>query len=151
MPYYPPMGFHFRVEFLTDNGARKFDETSFQEVSGLSVEIGTEELSEGGVNNFSHRLPGKIKFGNIVLKRGMVLDSKLATWISAAVENYEFEPLTLAISLLNFKHQPLMTWHFYRAWPVKWTTSDFKAQDNSIVVETVELAYQRFTRRKPNA
>lgn len=151
MPYYPPTGFHFRVEFLTSNGARKFDETSFQEVSGLSVEIGTEELSEGGVNNYSHRIPGKVKFGNLVLKRGMVIDSKLADWISKAVENYEFEPLTLAISLLNQKHQPLMTWHFYRAWPVKWTTSDFKAMDNSIVVETVELAYQRFTRRKPNA
>jgi phage tail-like protein len=151
MPYYPPLGFHFRVEFLTDSGARRFDETSFQEVSGLSVEIATEELSEGGVNNYSHRLPGKVKFGNLVLKRGLVVDSKLAKWISSAVENYQFEPLTLAVSLLNNQHQPLMTWHFYRAWPVKWTTSDLKAQDNAIVVETVELAYQRFTRRKPNA
>ena len=150
MPYYPPLGFHFRVEFLTESNNRKFSDTSFQEVSGLSVEIATEELSEGGVNNYSHRLPGKVKFGNLVLKRGLVQDSKLANWIQQAVENYSFDPLTVHVSLLNAQHKPLMSWHFYRSWPVKWITSDFKAQDNSIVVETVELAYERFVRRKPN-
>ncbi len=149
MSYYPPMGFHFRVEFLDTSGATKFPETSFQEVGGLSVEIGTEELSEGGVNDHSHRLPGKAKYGNLTLKRGMLTDSKLVDWIIAAVENYSFEPVNVTVSLLNEKHQPLMSWHFFRAWPVKWSTSDLKSQDNTIVVETFELTYQRFTRRKP--
>jgi phage tail-like protein len=144
MLYYPPVGFHFKVEF----DSAKFSDTSFQEVGGLSVEIGTEELSEGGVNNYSHRLPGKVKYGNLVLKRGMLTDSKLVDWIVDAVENYAFDPVNITVSLLNPLHQPLMVWHFFRAWPVKWQTSDFKAQDNGIVVESFELAYQRFSRRK---
>ncbi|HEU4716387.1 MAG TPA: phage tail protein [Bacteroidia bacterium] len=151
MSYYPPLGFHFRVEFLDTSGAQKFSETSFQEVSGLTVEIGTEELSEGGVNDHSHRLPGKVKYGNLVLKRGMFTDSKLVDWIVKAVENYSFDPLNITVSLLNADHQPLMSWHFFRAWPVKWVTSDFKAQDNGIVVESFELAYKNFTCRKPNS
>jgi phage tail-like protein len=150
MPHYPPLGFHFKVEFLTTSGAAKFSETSFQEVSGLTVDIGVEELSEGGVNNYSHRLPGKVKYGNLVLKRGMLSDSRLVKWIVEAVENYSFDPINVTVSLLNPKHEPLMSWHFFRVWPVKWITSDLKAQDNGIVVESFELSYQRFTRRNPN-
>src|SRR5258706_14846567 len=118
MSHYPPVGFHFRVEFLDTSGARKFNETAFQEVSGLNVEIGSEELSEGGVNNYSHRLPGKVKYGNLVLKRGLFADSKMVDWITKAVENYDFDPVNITVSLLNASHEPLMSWHFYRAWPV---------------------------------
>jgi phage tail-like protein len=42
----------------------------------------------------------------------------------------------------------MITWHFYKAWPVKLVTTDLKAQDNSILIESFELAYERFTRRK---
>lgn len=43
--YYPPVGFHFRVEVLglTANA----NDVRFTEVSGLSVEMGTEEIAEG--------------------------------------------------------------------------------------------------------
>ena len=148
MAKYPLLGFHFLVEFLAPGGGREFDEISFQEVSGMNVEIGTEELSEGGVNNYSHRLPGKVKFGNLVLKRGLVKDEKMVKWVSDAVENYTFKPLTVHVSLLNADHKALIAWRFFRAWPVKWTTSDFKAQDNAVVIESFELSYQHFTRRR---
>lgn len=162
MPLYPALGFHFRAEFVNTSNTT-FSEMSFQEISGLNVEIGVEELSEGGVNNYSHRLPGKVKYGNLVLKRGMhlvpedknlahpleVKDSPLVEWALKAMEEYTFEPTDLNVYLLNEDGQPMMTWHFYRVWPVKLTTTDLKAQDNSIVIESFELAYQRFTRRKP--
>lgn len=162
MSHYPALGFHFRAEFLDTSGNRAFDEIAFQEISGLNVEIGVEELSEGGVNNYSHRLPGKVKYGNLVLKRGMPLAAKdnklvhplqvnasgLVDWAMKAIELYEFKPMNVDVYLLNENNNPMMAWHFYRVWPVKIVTSDLKAQDNAIVIESFELAYQRFTRRK---
>lgn len=162
MSQYPALGFHFRAEFLDTSGKRAFDEISFQEISGLNVEIGVEELSEGGVNNYSHRLPGKVKYGNLVLKRGMPLAmegtklksplqadaSGLVDWAIKSIEQYEFKPMNVDVYLLNEKNDPMMAWHFYRVWPVKLVTTDLKAQDNAIVIESFELAYQRFTRRK---
>ena len=50
--YYPPAGFHFKIEFVGVSGADSDTEQRFQEVSGLSVEIETEELREGGENRF---------------------------------------------------------------------------------------------------
>ena len=45
--YYPPVGFHFKVEVL-DLPAND-DDVRFTEVSGLSVEMGVEDVPEGDV------------------------------------------------------------------------------------------------------
>ena len=142
--YYPPVGFHFKGEFTLD-GVQETD-TRFQEVSGLTAELGIEEITEGGENRFLHRLPTRAKYSNLVLKRGMLHDSKLIQWFQDAVESFTFEPVDVLVTLLNENNEPLAGWSFVNAWPVKWTTSDFKAQEGAIVVETIELAYNYFTR-----
>jgi len=143
--YYPPVGFHFQVSFINLAGVQDND-ARFQEVSGLSAEINTEEVVEGGENRFSYRLPTRAKYGNLILKRGMLTDSGLIGWFRDAVENFDFTPSDLLVTLLNEKHQPLAGWKFLKAWPVKWAISDFKAQEGAVVVETVELAYTFFKR-----
>jgi len=146
-PYYPPVGFHFRVHFgFLD---RDTDDARFQEVSGLSAELGVEEIIEGGENRFSHRLPTRGKYSNLILKRGLLTDSGLITWCKNAIENFDFTPTTVDVTLLNENHMPVGdSYSFVNAWPVKWSISDFKAQENSIVVETLELSYSYFHRVK---
>ena len=85
--YYPPVGFHFRVEFILDGTVES--DTRFQEVSGLSAELGTEEVVEGGENRFSHRLPTRAKYSNLTLKRGLLTESGLIDWCRNAIENFE--------------------------------------------------------------
>ena len=131
--------FHFKVDFgLGDQEAR------FQEVTGLSAEVTTEEFREGGLNEHAHRLPTGAKYANLVLKRGYVNDSALTDWIRKAVENFIFEPRDVGVTLLNEKHEPLARWDFQRAYPVKWSLSDLKAQENALAVESMELVYRSF-------
>jgi phage tail-like protein len=141
---FPPVGFHFRVDFV--GGGLDGTDSHFQEVSGLSAQLEVEPVEEGGENRFSHRLPGRAKYENLVLRRGMLKGSKLVRWCEDALHHHEFMPVLVNVVLLNSEHQPLSTWRFDRAWPVKWSLTDFKAQDNAIVVETLELAYSSFTR-----
>jgi phage tail-like protein len=137
--YHPPLGFHFKVEFANLKG-----EFQFQSVSGLTVDLETEEIGEGGENRFKHKLPVKTKFPNLVLKRGMLVDSKLIKWCREAVDDFNITPTDLTISLLNEKHEPLITWNVVHAYPVKWATADFNAEESKMVVETIELAYNYF-------
>jgi phage tail-like protein len=139
--YYPPVGFHFKVEF---HGIGSDSDTRFQEVVGLQAEIGVEELAVGGENRFSYRLPTRSKYGNLVLRRGLLRDSGLRSWLSDAIENFIFRPVDVNIHLLNEKHEVTVSWTVMQAYPVKWMVSDLKAQENSLVVETIELAYQYF-------
>ena len=136
-----PVVFHFKVEFGTSSPDQ---DVRFQEVTGLQAEVTTEELREGGLNEYAHRLPTGAKYGNLVLKRGFVNDSKVAEWFRKAVEGFEFEPQDVTVTLLNEEHEPLVAWSFLQAYPVKWSVSDLKAQDNALAVESMELSYQRF-------
>lgn len=146
MPVYEiPRVYHFNVEFLGVNGVKDND-VRFQDISGLTAEMGIEEITEGGENRFTHRLPTRAKYSNLVLKRGMLTDSGLIKWFKDAIENFEFSPSDLLVMLLDENHEPMVTWHFIKAWPVKWAISDFKATENAIAVETIELAYQYFRR-----
>lgn len=133
-----PVGFHFAVDFgLGISPGDHF----FQEVSGIGAEVTTEELREGGAD-VSYRLPTGIKFNNLVLKRGLVTGSQVLNWCRDAVENFSFSPSDITVVLLNENHLPLAVWQFIGAYPVKWSVTDFKAQENALVIESMELAYR---------
>ena len=137
--YFPPLGFHFRVEFDNIDG-----EFEFQSVSGLTVTLETESIAEGGENRFKHKLPVKTSYPNLVLKRGLLVDSALTEWCRKAVEGFDITPTNIVISLLNEDHEPLMTWNVVHAYPVKWAMADFNAEESKLVIETIELAYNYF-------
>jgi len=73
--YYPPPGFHFKVEVqdLPPND----DDVRFTEVGGLSVELSTEEVAEGGENRFIQKFPVRTKYPELVLKRGVLVKSEV--------------------------------------------------------------------------
>lgn len=141
--YYPPVGFHFLVEF-EGLGSQEKDH-QFQSVSGLSVDIETEEIAEGGENRFKHKLPVKTKYPNLTLKRGILIDSAVIDWCRDAIENFSFKPVNLTVKLLNQEHQPLVSWNVVHAYPVKWAVEDFNAEESKLVIENVELTYNYFT------
>lgn len=143
--YYPPVGFHFKVEFL---GLGNDNDVRFQSVSGLNVEYDTESFKEGGENRFEHKLPVRTKYPDLSLKRGMLKNSAVIDWCLDAFQNRTFRPVQINVVLLNEQHQPLQTWQVYNAWPKKWSVSDFNAQENSIVVETLDISYSYFSINK---
>lgn len=140
--YYPPLSFYFKVEF--PNISKNTNDSSFQSVSGLSVEFDVDSVKEGGENSFEHKLPVRSKSPDLVLKRGLLTNSEVIQWCRDAFENMIFQPTDVLVKLLNEKGEPLRTWNIVHAWPRKWTVSDFSSTDNAVVVETLELSYHYF-------
>jgi len=138
---YPPVGFYFSVAF---NGGGLKGETSFKEVSGLNVDMSPEEITEGGQLAYHHRLPTVPKYTNLVLKRGLLINSKLRTWMEKGINEFEFTPITVVVKLLNQDAKPMMSWIFYKVWPIKWEVSGFNAMNNELVVESMELGFSHF-------
>ena len=140
--YYPPTGFHFKVEVLglppSDNDAR------FTEVSGLAVEVGTEEIAEGGENRFLQKFPMRSKYPELICKRGLLVKSEITTWIRQCIEDFIITPKNIDVKLLNEEHQPLLTWHLVNAYPTKWAVSDMNATNNAVMIETLQFFYQYF-------
>ncbi|CAM1368132.1 conserved hypothetical protein [Tenacibaculum sediminilitoris] len=142
MSYYPPVGFSFQVEFVDVSTSQ--GDNSFQSVSGLSVDLETEEITEGGENRFKHTIPVRSKYSNLVLKRGMLMDSEVINWCKKAVTNFEIQPSDINVMLLGEDGQTIQTWNIVRAYPVKWNVGDFNAEESKLVIETLELTYNYF-------
>lgn len=143
----PPVGFHFAVSV---DGVSGTGEGAFAEVSGLDAERGVLEIAEGGENRFSHRVPERAKYGNLVLKRGVLLGAAgLARWCMNVLEgdlSQKIQPKTVVVQLLDAEGGTLQSWNFERAWPVKWSVAGLAADKSELAVETLELAYASFTR-----
>jgi phage tail-like protein len=140
--YYPPWSFYYKVEFSISGDK---NDARFQTVSGLSVEYEYENYKEGGENRFEHKLPVRTKYADLTLKRGMLTDSKVIKWFLDAFRDRKFEPTDINVILMNEKSEPLRTWKVAHAVPKKWLISDLNANENSIVIETLELTYRYFT------
>ena len=143
---YPPVAFYFKLSFSGISGSV---DVAFKEVSGITMEMGIEEISEGGNNSFKHRVPTSVKFSNLVLKRGLVpKNSEVIDWCKSTLEGglADFiETKTIIVHLLNENGDPLNSWSFMNAWPVKWSAANLNSMNNEILIETLEFAYSSFT------
>ena len=70
----PYLGARFFVEI---DGV---DQGGFTECTGLQAEVEVNRLQEGGNNGFVHKLAGRTKYTNVVLKHGMTDSSDLWDW-----------------------------------------------------------------------
>jgi phage tail-like protein len=124
---------------------------AFTEVSGLAVQIDVEELAEGGQNGFTHRLLGRMKWPNLVLKRGITDTDALFAWLASC----SGEGLTAKgnkitgrhgrVSVLNGKGDPIRTWSFIEAKPVKWSGPRLAASSRELALEELEVCHCGFT------
>ena len=146
---YPPAGFYFSLSF---EAIRTGADAAFQEVSGLNAERATETIGQGGQNLYKYQVPGVAKYTNLVLRRGLLMEgSALSAWVRSTIGSDLTDPIVpkqVFLSLLNPDGSPLIVWTFEQAWPVKWSLSDFKAEENVLAIETLELAYTRFQQQK---
>ncbi len=155
--FYQTVGFHFEVYFFWPEQPRDGMDARFQSVSGLDVQIETETIKEGGENRFEHRVPGRAKYSDIVLKRGLLSpksNSAITKWFNDAVSMYQFydngkllkpiKPVNLDIILLNEEHHALMKWEVYHAWPKNWKIGELNAERSEVLIETLELNHNGF-------
>lgn len=142
--HYQAVNFHFSVEFSI--GSTDID-VRFQSVSGLDSSIDTETIKEGGENRFEHVIPLRRKYGPLVLKRGLLKpsDSGLTKWLQEAFETEKIVPLTsVTIKLLNENHTTsLLYWTISNVWPRSWKIGELNAEQGNVLIETLELNYNR--------
>jgi phage tail-like protein len=141
----PPVAFYFKVTF--QGIARISGDNSFQEVSGLSTELETEDIVEGGENRFIHRLPKAVKHPRLILKRGIAdKSSSLVTWCMDVLESdftKSFSTKQMKIYLLGGKggQVALCGWSVENALPISWEAEPFNSTKNELAIEKIEFNY----------
>lgn len=112
----------------------------FTECSGLSMEREVLEHKEGGLNEYVHKLPGRNKYSNITLKRG-VADDELWDWYQKGLHDGKVERHNISIILYNDDRTKAKRWNLREAYPVKWTGPNFKVDSNEVAIESLEIVH----------
>ena len=119
---------------------------SFKEVSGLSTESEVVEYRSGGAPEVVQKIPGRLKVGDVTLKRGITSDMSLAAW-RKLVEDGAMDQArqNASILLLNASAQPVAQWNLINAWASKLSIEVDK--ESGEVMEVVVLAVERIERK----
>ena len=111
----------------------------FTRCSGLELQIDVLEYAEGGNNEFVHQLPGRLRYPNLVLARGLTNEDAVFKWFSATRTKANRKEVT--ITFQTHKQQTIRTFTFADAFPVRWTGPVSEAGTATIPLETLEIAH----------
>lgn len=128
------------IGFLVKAG---FDKIGlFQECSGLTVEYDVYTHEEGGQMGFVHKLRGRAKHPNLVLKRGVTHEKNLSDWFFQCKD--QAKRRNISVELIGRDHRTIRAWSFAGAFPVKWTGPTLNAGQGNAAIEQLEIVHQGF-------
>ena len=139
----PLVGFHFGVE------VQGVVTGYFTECTGLGSEHDVIEhnvVTEKGIEVVM-KIPGRLKWENIVLKRGITSNMDIWDW-RKEVEDGKVSDARHDGSITMFDQElnPVARWEFKRGWPLKVTGPQPKSDSNEIGVEELTIAHEYIAR-----
>ncbi len=139
----PLVGFHFAIDL------QDIIKGFFTECSGLGSEQEVVEhkvVTEQG-QEVVLKLPGRLKWENITLKRGITSNLDIWKW-RKEVEDGDVDKARKDGSIIMFDQhlKEVARWNFERAWPVKVSGPQVKADSNEISIEELTIAHEYIER-----
>ncbi len=126
-------------------------EAYFTEVSGMTAQTEVLEYKEGGTNTFTHKLPTRTSFTNITLKRGMTTSTKFWDWYMNTVNKgvgkaaVQLKDISIILYSPSEAATTIRRWNVSNAYPIKWVGPSMATKSAEYAVETIEIAYDKFT------
>jgi len=129
-------GFHFEVDGVVSGG--------FKEITGLESEVEIIEFRDGD-DPITHKRAGKVKYKNIVLKRGVVNDASLLEWYKQVLAG-QTDRKSGSIVYLDREGNEDARFTLTQAWPCRWKAPELSANSDTHVVEELEFCVERVDR-----
>lgn len=124
-------------------------QAGFSGISAADTEVQPIEYREGNAKKMTAgKLSGLVKYSNVTLKWGTSDSVEFTSWIKKC-EGGETERKKVTIQLMDDTNTEVKAqWELDDAWPTKYTAPDFKAVDNEVAYESIELCHEGLTRTK---
>lgn len=141
----PLIGFNFALEI------QGVITGYFTEVSGIGSETETVEqkvVTEKGVQVVL-KVPGRLKWGDITLKRGITSDMQIWQW-RKMVEDGDVKGARKNGTITMFSQEltPVAKWTFKNAWPQKVSGPTPKSDGNDIGMEELVIVHEYIVREQ---
>lgn len=114
----------------------------FSRVEGLESTIETQDLNEGGRNEYVHKILKGTTYGPLILSHGLTDNDTLWQWHDRTRRGV-VQRKNGTIMLLDARRAPVTWWHFAEALPIRWSGPAFDAAgDAQVAIERIELVHR---------
>ena len=117
---------------------------AFLACDGLEARVDVVDFSDGD-NLIAHKRPGRTRYANIVLRRGMTLNTELWNWFTA-VANGRIERRAGSIIVCGDDGSEAFRYNFFEGWPCRWKSLELDADQAGTLVEAIEIAVEKIER-----
>ena len=119
----------------------------FTECSGLGSEHEVVEQRVGDDPRVVRKIPGRLKWSDVTLKRGIMSNLDIWTW-RKEIEDGRVDTArrSASIIMLDQANKPVAKWHFTNAWPSKVSGPSLKSDDNAVAIEELTLVHEGLVR-----
>lgn len=123
--------------------ANQLLEGAFAECSGMSARREIVTVNEGGVNHYSHKLPGRVSYGEITLRKGVMFSIEFWYWFTKGMEDgmVKRDDLTI-LHHSSYFNLPARWYHIKKAYPVSWEGPSLRTDSNQIAIESITLTFE---------
>ncbi len=124
----------------------------FTECSGLGSEheVIEHKVVDKSGKEMILKIPGRLKWENIVLKRGITDNMDIWEWRKLVEDGKVDEARANGSIVMMDQHlNPVARWNFERGWPVKVTGPSMKSDSNEIGIEELTIAHEGLWRVRP--
>jgi phage tail-like protein len=122
---------------------------AFRECTGLGSENEVVEYKASGPKGEQviKKVPGRLKWNNITLKRGITDSMDMWKWRKLVEEGKISEARKNGtVTMFNQQNQPIAKWDFVNAWPSKLSGPGANAANNEVAVEELEITHEGYER-----
>jgi phage tail-like protein len=122
---------------------------AFRECSGLGSENEIVESKSSGPKGelVISKQPGRMKWNNITLKRGITSSMDMWKWRKLVEQgNIKDARKNGTITMHAVDGSPIAKWDFFNAWPSKLTGPNGNATNNEVGIEELEITHEGYDR-----
>jgi phage tail-like protein len=122
---------------------------AFRECTGLGSENEVVEYKASGDKGkfIMKKVPGRMKWNNITLKRGITDAMDMWQWRKQVEEGkVDDARKNGSIVMYNQHNAAIARWDFVQAWPNKLTGPSANATNNEVGIEELEITHEGYTR-----
>ncbi len=139
----PLLGFNFGLEF---QGAVT---GYFTEISGVGSEheIIEHKIVDDKGHEIVQKIPGRLKWSDITLKRGVTSDMEIWKWRRQVVDgDMKGARKNGSVVMLDREYQPVARWNFENGWPSKVAGPSLKSDSNEFGIEELVIVHEGIKR-----
>ena len=117
---------------------------AFAACDGLEARVDVVDFSDGD-NLTARKRPGRARFANIVLRRGMVNNTELWNWFEAVTAG-QIQRKAGSVIVCGDDGNELFRYNFFEGWPCRWKSLELDADKPGTLVEEIEIAVEKIER-----